>query len=42
MGTNNVQNTAEEVAEGLFEIVKTIRQKLIDVYIVLPVRKNFF
>lgn len=37
VGTNNVQNTADEVAEGIIEIVKTIRDKLADAYIVLPV-----
>ena len=36
-GTNNVSNTAEEVAEGISEIVNAIRQKLPDAYIVLPV-----
>lgn len=37
VGTNNVQNTADEVAEGIIEIVQTIRVKLADAYIVLPV-----
>lgn len=37
VGTNNIQHTADEVAEGIFEIVKTIRDKLADAYIVLPV-----
>lgn len=37
VGTNNTNNTAEEVAEGIFEIVKNIREKLPDAYIVLPV-----
>lgn len=37
VGTNNVQNTAEEIADGITEIVKSIREKLPDVYIVLPV-----
>lgn len=37
VGTNNVHNTADEVAEGILEIVKTIRDKLADSYIVLPV-----
>lgn len=41
VGTNNVQNTAEEVAEGIFEIVKTIRDKLADAYIVLPVHLKY-
>lgn len=37
VGTNNTNHTAEEVAEGIFEIVKVIREKLPDTYIVLPV-----
>lgn len=37
VGTNNISNTAEEIAEGIFEIVQNIRDKLPDVYIVLPV-----
>lgn len=37
VGTNNTSHTAEEVAEGIFEIVKVIREKLPDTYIVLPV-----
>lgn len=37
IGTNNVSNTAEEIAEGIFEIVRAIREKLSEVYIVLPV-----
>lgn len=40
VGTNNIQNSAEEVAEGLFEIVKNIRERLPDAYIVLPVMKE--
>lgn len=40
VGTNNTKNMAEEVAEGIFEIVKNIREKLPDAYIVLPVRNN--
>ncbi|XP_055300747.1 platelet-activating factor acetylhydrolase IB subunit beta homolog [Sitodiplosis mosellana] len=36
VGTNNTQHTAEEVAEGILEIVKNIREKLPDAYIVLP------
>lgn len=42
VGTNNTQHTAEEVAEGIFEIVKNIREKLPDAYIVLPVIKSTF
>lgn len=37
VGTNNVSNTADEIAEGIFEIVRNVREKLPDVYIVLPV-----
>lgn len=37
VGTNNVKNTAEEIADGISEIVKSIREKLPEVYIVLPV-----
>lgn len=40
VGTNNTQHTAEEVAEGILEIVKNIREKLPDAYIVLPVNLN--
>lgn len=39
VGTNNTKHTHEEVAEGIFEIVKCIREKLPDAYIVLPVIK---
>ncbi|XP_035892696.1 platelet-activating factor acetylhydrolase IB subunit beta homolog isoform X2 [Anopheles stephensi] len=35
-GTNNIGDTAEEVTEGILELVRTIRQKLPDVYIILP------
>lgn len=42
IGTNNVQNSATEVAEGIVEIVKTIRNKLPEAYIVLPVRYIYF
>lgn len=35
-GTNNIGDTAEEVVEGILELVRTIRQKLSDVYIILP------
>lgn len=37
VGTNNITNTAQEIAEGIFEIVKNIREKQADAYIVLPV-----
>lgn len=36
IGTNNTANTANEVSEGILEIVKEIRKKLPDAYIVLP------
>ncbi|XP_062534197.1 platelet-activating factor acetylhydrolase IB subunit beta homolog [Armigeres subalbatus] len=36
VGTNNISDSAEEVTEGLLELVKTIRSKLADVYIVIP------
>lgn len=42
VGTNNINNTAEEVAEGIFEIVKNIREKLPDAYIVLPVMNQSY
>ncbi|KAL5275875.1 PAFAH1B2 family protein [Megaselia abdita] len=36
VGTNNVDNSPEEVSEGIFEIIKKIKEKLPDTYIVLP------
>lgn len=36
VGTNNTQNTAEEISDGVLEIVKQIRKKLPETYIVLP------
>uniref|UniRef100_A0A182U1L6 SGNH hydrolase-type esterase domain-containing protein n=1 Tax=Anopheles melas TaxID=34690 RepID=A0A182U1L6_9DIPT len=36
-GTNNIGDSSEEVTEGILELVRTIRQKLPDVYIILPV-----
>ncbi|GAB0088998.1 Platelet-activating factor acetylhydrolase IB subunit beta homolog [Sergentomyia squamirostris] len=36
VGTNNVGNTADEVAEGIVMNVQVIRKKLPDAYIVLP------
>ncbi|XP_037936407.1 platelet-activating factor acetylhydrolase IB subunit beta homolog [Teleopsis dalmanni] len=36
VGTNNVDNSAAEIADGILEIVNKIRTKLPDVYIVLP------
>lgn len=37
MGTNNVEHTAEEISQGIFEIVSTIREKHPNAYIVIPV-----
>lgn len=37
VGTNNVNNKAEEIADGIYEIVQRIRSRLPDTYIVLPV-----
>ncbi|XP_055524471.1 platelet-activating factor acetylhydrolase IB subunit beta homolog [Wyeomyia smithii] len=36
VGTNNIGDSAEEVAEGVLQIVATIRNKLPEVYIVIP------
>ncbi|XP_075158639.1 platelet-activating factor acetylhydrolase alpha [Haematobia irritans] len=36
VGTNNVENKAEEIADGIYEIVQRIRSRLPDTYIVLP------
>ncbi|KAI5632238.1 GDSL-like lipase/Acylhydrolase family domain-containing protein [Phthorimaea operculella] len=36
VGTNNVENTAEEICEGILEIIRTIREKHPSAYIVLP------
>ncbi|KAH8273269.1 hypothetical protein KR018_001659 [Drosophila ironensis] len=36
VGTNNVNNTASEVAEGIIANVNTIRRKLPNAYILLP------
>lgn len=38
VGTNNVDNTAEEIADGIFQVINRIRAKHPDVYILLPVR----
>ncbi|XP_052860130.1 platelet-activating factor acetylhydrolase IB subunit beta homolog [Anopheles cruzii] len=35
-GTNNIEDTADAVTDGILELVRTIRQKLPDAYIVLP------
>lgn len=37
VGTNNIGDSAEEVAEGVLAIVATIRSKLAGVYVVIPV-----
>lgn len=37
VGTNNVENKSEEIADGIYEIIQRIRSKLPDAYIVLPV-----
>lgn len=36
VGTNNIENTAEEIAEGIYVIVQRIQEKLPEAYIVLP------
>ncbi|TMW51216.1 hypothetical protein DOY81_003693 [Sarcophaga bullata] len=36
VGTNNVANKPEEIADGVYEIIQRIRSKLPDAYIVLP------
>ncbi|KAI8128327.1 putative platelet-activating factor acetylhydrolase IB subunit beta [Lucilia cuprina] len=36
VGTNNVDNKPEEIADGIYEIIQRIRSKLPDAYIVLP------
>ncbi|CAK1603002.1 unnamed protein product [Parnassius mnemosyne] len=36
VGTNNVEHTAEQICEGILEIVRTIRDKHPNAYIVLP------
>lgn len=37
VGTNNVEHTADQVCEGILEIIRTIREKHPSAYIVLPV-----
>lgn len=37
VGTNNISNSAEDTAEGIVEIVKTIRGRLPECYIVIVV-----
>ncbi|KAI8428028.1 hypothetical protein MSG28_002322 [Choristoneura fumiferana] len=36
VGTNNVENTPEQVCEGILEIIRSIREKHPSAYIVLP------
>lgn len=41
VGTNNVPiHSADQISEGIMEIVRTIRDKLTDVYIVLLVGEH--
>jgi hypothetical protein len=40
-GTNNFNCTAEQIAEGIMELVRVIREKQPDAYIVLPVNLLF-
>lgn len=37
VGTNNVENTPEQVCEGILEIIRSVREKHPSAYIVLPV-----
>jgi hypothetical protein len=41
-GTNNFNCTAEQIAEGIMELVRVIRDKQPDAYIVLPVNFLFY
>jgi hypothetical protein len=41
VGTNNFNCTAEQIAEGIMELVRAIREKQPDAYIVLPVNLLF-
>lgn len=41
VGTNNFNCTAEQIAEGIMELVRVIREKQPDAYIVLPVNRLF-
>jgi len=36
VGTNNVDNNAEEIVDGIISIINSIRKRLKDTYIVLP------
>lgn len=42
VGTNNFHCTAEQIAEGIMELVRVIRDKQPDAYIVLPVNFLFY
>ena len=41
VGTNNFNCTAEQIAEGIMELVRVIREKQPDAYVVLPVNLLF-
>jgi platelet-activating factor acetylhydrolase IB subunit beta/gamma len=42
VGTNNFNCTAEQIAEGIMELVRVIREKQPEAYIVLPVNLLFY
>lgn len=42
VGTNNFHCTAEQIAEGIMQLVQVIREKQPDAYIVLPVNVLFY
>nr|CAI5866160.1 unnamed protein product [Callosobruchus analis] len=42
VGTNNFQNSAEEIRDGILNLIDVIREKHPDVYIVVPVSLFFF
>lgn len=37
VGTNNLENSAEEIADGIAETISSVRNKLPETYIILPV-----
>jgi hypothetical protein len=41
-GTNNFHCTAEQIAEGIMELVRVIHEKQPEAYIVLPVNFLFY
>lgn len=41
VGTNNLEDTPEDVFEGILECIKVIHEKLGDVHIILPVSEIF-